>query len=154
MDANVFLRNKKDYLKAIFDIGEQTGKKANPSNVSKGLRTAKDNDGQRLFTSDEFLTTKQIASFFSRLAAKRNVDTDEELSDEESYEIERRSALKELKDAVMCDVSIQHSHPIVYDAYNLCDIVHKSKLSAFSIAMLNNICLAFGLDTTRVAWVA
>ena len=70
------------------------------------MRAAKDNDGQRLFTSDEFLTTKQVASLFSPLAAKRNFDTDEELSDEEANETERQSALQELKDAVMSDVSI------------------------------------------------
>ena len=114
------------------------------------MRIAKDNDGERLFTSDEFLTTKQITSFFSRLAAKSNVDTDEELSDDEADEIERHSALQELKDTVMSDVSIQHSHPIVYDSYNLCDMVQKSKLSTFSIAMLKNICHAFGVDTSTI----
>lgn len=122
----------------------------NPLSVSQAMRTAKDSDGQRLFTSDEFLTTKQIASFFSRLASKRNVDTDEELCDEEADEIERQSALQELKDTVMSDISIQHSHPIVYDSYNLCDMVQRSKLSTFSIVMLNDICLAFGLDTSTI----
>ena len=145
-----FSSKQKDYLNAIFDIGEQSGKKANPSNVSQAMRAAKDNDGQRLFSSDEFLTTKQIASFFSRLAAKRNVDSDEESDDERSNEIEHQSTLEELKDAVMSDLSIQHSHPIVYDAYNLCEMVQNSRLLAFSIAMLNNICLSFGLDTSSI----
>ena len=88
----------------IFDIGQQSGINANPSSVLQGMRTAKDNDGQRIFTSNEFLTTKQIASLFSRLAAKRDVDTDEELSDEEADEIERQPSLQELKNAVMSDV--------------------------------------------------
>ena len=101
--------------------------KANPSSVSQGMRAAKDNDGQRLFTSNEFPTTKQIASLFSPLAAKRNFDTDEELSDEEADETERQSALQELKDAVMSDVSIQHSHSIVFDCYNIYVIWYRNQ---------------------------
>ena len=89
-----FSSKQGDYLKAIFDIGQQSGINANPSSVLQGMRTAKDNDGQRIFTSNEFLTTKQIASLFSRLAAKRDVDTDEELSDEEADEIERQPSLQ------------------------------------------------------------
>lgn len=150
-----FSEKQKEYLKAIFDIGQKSGRKANPINVEKEMRQAKDSNGARLFESHEFLTSKQITSFFSRLAAKRNVDIDEESGDEESgskeeVENERQSALHEMKDTVMSDVSLQCSHPIVYESYNLCEMVEKSKLNTFSIAMLKNICTDFGLDISHI----
>lgn len=140
-------------MKAIFEIGKQSGQKSNPSSVSQAMRKAKDNNRERLFTSDEFLTTKQITSFFSRLAAKRNVGKDEEISDDqEADEIQCQSDLQELNDKIYTQshISIQYAHPIVYDAHNICDLVQKSKLSSFSIAMLQNICEAFGLDTSSI----
>lgn len=70
--------------------------------------------------------------------------------DEEADEIQCQSDLQELKDAILTDMSIQHAHPIVYDAHNICDLVQKSKLASFSIAMLQNICEAFGLDTSSI----
>ena len=41
--------------------------------VTKSMMTARDETGKRMFSSAEFLMTKQITSFFSRLAAKRNL---------------------------------------------------------------------------------
>ena len=41
-----FTDNQKQYLKAKFQVGEQTGKKADPTEVSKAMRTAKDSNGE------------------------------------------------------------------------------------------------------------
>lgn len=46
-----FSLKQKEYLKAIFEIGKQSGQKSNPSSVSQAMRKAKDNNGERLFTS-------------------------------------------------------------------------------------------------------
>ena len=54
-----------------FDIGEQTGNKADPQKVSTDMRNAWDEQNNRLFTSDEWLTKTQIKGFFCRLTAKR-----------------------------------------------------------------------------------
>lgn len=62
---------QKKYLMAQFNIGEQTGHKVDPVTASKSMRKAKDVDGARLFSADEFLTSKQVASFFSRVAKKK-----------------------------------------------------------------------------------
>lgn len=62
---------QKEYLMAQFNIGEQTGHKVDPVTASKSMRKAKDVDGARLFSADEFLTSKQVASFFSRVAKKK-----------------------------------------------------------------------------------
>ena len=105
---------------------------------------ARDSEGNRLFTSAEFLTSQQVASFFSRLAAKRRLPHVTSGSDEEADDAETESALQELSNAVMREVSLEH--PIVYDYYNICS----SKLSSFSIQMLREHCNFFEIDTSHV----
>ena len=72
-----FTDKQKQYLNVRFQIGERTGKKAEPSSVSKARRTAKDSKGERLFGYGYFLTNQQISSYFSRLAAKWRVEVDQ-----------------------------------------------------------------------------
>ena len=95
---------------------------------------ARDSEGNRLFTSAVFFTSQQVASFFSRLAAKRRLPDVMSGSDEEADGAERESALQELSNAVMREVSLEY--PIVYDCYNICDLISSSKLSSFSNQML------------------
>jgi hypothetical protein len=59
-----FTDNQKQYLMSKFSIGESTGNKANAVSVAKSMITARDSNRQRLFSSDEFLTSQQISSFF------------------------------------------------------------------------------------------
>ena len=54
-----------------------------------------------------------------------------------------------LRDKVLSEVSIQNSHPIIYDSYNICELVLNSKLSSFLVSMLRSICEAFGLETSE-----
>ena len=58
-----FTARQKEYLTTKFNIGESTGCKADAIVVSRDMRTARDSDGKRLFSSDEFLTSQQITSF-------------------------------------------------------------------------------------------
>ncbi|KAI8514043.1 hypothetical protein Bbelb_083670 [Branchiostoma belcheri] len=46
--------------------------------VSKAMRHARDSQGQRLFRVNDFLTTQQVSSYFSRLAAKRRKTTEDD----------------------------------------------------------------------------
>ena len=39
-------------------------------------------------------------------------------------------------------------HPITYDAYNLCDMVSKSKLKSFLVSVLKEICDFLNIDVT------
>ena len=48
---------------------------------------AKDEDGNRLFHPDEILTSKQILSIFSRLAAKKKLETDSDANDIDEEEL-------------------------------------------------------------------
>ena len=59
-----FTEKQRDYLSSKFRIGQATGQKADAASVSKSMMTARDSNGQRLFTSAEFLTSQQVSSFF------------------------------------------------------------------------------------------
>jgi len=142
-----FTDKQRQYLNAKFQIGERTGKKADPADVSKAMRTAKDSNGERLFGYDDFLSSQQVSSYFSRLAAKRSVEVDQPDSDEETP---GENIQQVLRDKVLSEVSIQHAHPIIYDSYNICELVLNSKLSSFSVSMLRSICEAFGLETSEI----
>lgn len=143
-----FTANQKDYLTKKFDLGEISGRKSDPESVARAMMAARDSEGNRLFTSAEFLTSQQVASFFSRLAAKRRLPDGTSGSDEEAADAETESALQELSNAVMREVSLEH--PIVYDCYNICDLISSSKLSSFSIQMLKEFCIFFEIDTSHV----
>ena len=79
-----FTENQKQYLNAKFQIGERTGKKADTTEVSKAMRTAKDSNGEKLFCYGGSLTSQQISSYFTRLAAKRSGEVDQPDSEDET----------------------------------------------------------------------
>ena len=65
----------KAYLNAKFELGERTGLKADPNQVSAVMRNARDEENNRHFSREEWLTQNQIKSYFSRLAsAKRTTN--------------------------------------------------------------------------------
>ena len=65
-----FSVNQKTYLDDKFEIGQQTGNKADPIQVSQDMCRTKNAESTRRFTVDEFLTSQQIQSYFSRTAKK------------------------------------------------------------------------------------
>ncbi|CAH3144818.1 unnamed protein product [Porites lobata] len=111
------------------------GHKQNPEKVARDTRFAKKADGSRLFSSDEFLTSQQIQSFFSRLSCKLRhavevSDSDLQASqDEQEFCDTRQTVLEE----------VQLEHPIAYDNLNLCELTKKGNMKTLSIAMLKNI---------------
>ena len=74
--------SQKQYLTEVFQSGERTGHKADPSNVSKSMRKARNADGSFNFGAASYLTSQQVASFFSRLAAKRVAAADKPQDEE------------------------------------------------------------------------
>ena len=151
-----FSDKQKEYLTNKFLIGETTGQKANPAQVARSMITARDESGKRIFSSADFLTAKQISSFFSRLAAKRSLSVhslapvipDEDEEEENDEAVMTETAFGELRDHVMA--SVQLNHPIYYESYNLCHLMSKSKLSLFAITMLKDICEHFVIDTEDI----
>ena len=144
-----FSENVRQYLTSKFDIGEQSGRKEDPRQVSQDMRKAKGENGERLFSRAEWLTKAQIQGFFSRLSSSRRrragpspstaVDdkSDEGLIDEN--EVNHMSTVE----SVITEIGL--THPIVYDIYDLCDYVKKEKLNHFTVSMLKEICTFFEL---------
>ena len=65
----------KAYLNAKFELGEKTGLKADPSQVSADMRNARDEKNNRRFSREKWLTQNQTKNYFSRLAsAKRTTN--------------------------------------------------------------------------------
>ena len=65
-----FNDQQRKYLEAKFKIGQESGMKLDAEAVAKEMRRARGSNGERLFKVSEFLTAHQVASFFSRVAAK------------------------------------------------------------------------------------
>ena len=137
---------------AKFQTGEQTGQKADDASVSRLMRAEKDENDEQLFDCSEFLTSRQISSFFSRLASKRSLDHQEvnQSDDDEQIRAEKESQLQAMSKKVVSEISFQQAHPILYNDYSICELVKNSKLSNFPIQVLNDICTSFGLDTSQV----
>lgn len=141
---------QKKYLTGVFQEGERTGQKADPTSVSKAMRKAKQSDGSSIFGKSDYLTPLQIAGFFSRLSAKKTYSMDLPGQEEEleMHEIETEKAIEEIANEVTETFALQH--PIMYEKYNICEIVCQSKLSKFTIGTLQKICTALDLDITSV----
>ena len=82
----------------------------------------------------------QVSSSTSYLADED--DRDDLLSAMEEQELE------EMRQEVINEIPIQH--PITFQSYNVCKMAATSKLSKFSIAMLEEICKYFELDTSTI----
>jgi len=143
-------KEQNDYLTSKFRIGETTGQKADAASAAKSMMTARDSNANRLFTSSEFLMGQQFSSFFSRLASKRTLENDEmtESDIEENQNVEDEEAFSELRSEILQEVALSHS--ICYDSYNICELIADSKLSKFSIQMLQNICEHFDIPINDI----
>ena len=110
------------------------------------MRRAKDADGNRLFpNSKDFLTSQQIASFFSRLASKNkgaltaepelddeageddDDDKDNGDEDENAYSARQEKTMEDMR--ILATKEIGFSHPIMYDTYNICKLLTNEKHS-------------------------
>ena len=91
--ATRFPDNVRNYLQEKFDVGNVTGHKADPAQVSVDMRCARDELGRRLFAASECLQTQQIRSFFSRLAAaqRKKVKSPANLIEDEVRDLKSRA---------------------------------------------------------------
>ena len=128
-----FSDKQKNYLFTRFSIGEITGQKADAASVAKAMMTAKDVKGERLVTSSEFLTSQQVASYFSRLASKRTLKDHEHEEEDSDVEIDQREAAENEDDfsGLRSDILEQLAipHPIYYDCYNVCELIKNAKIN-------------------------
>lgn len=143
-----FNEKQKNYMTTKFNIGETTGFKANPADVAKAMMTTRDDNGDRMFTIEEFLTTQQVSSFFSRLASKKTLPNDNVQDDDDALAAENETDLQDLQELVVQEVSLQH--PIIYDRHNMCELISNSKMKRFAVPMLRQMCIHFDIDINDI----
>ena len=105
-----------------------------PAQVVADMRTARNENGDRLFSRNEWLNATQIKGFFSRMTAKQRrqgrLNSDIVFSTEDveclEYESERNAQVEE----VFGQLAVKH--PILYDVYDLCEYYENSKISFWS----------------------
>ena len=64
-----FSEKAKNFLVDVFWTGEETGKKANASEVASRMKSLRDDTGQKMFAKTDWLTEQQFARYFRRLTA-------------------------------------------------------------------------------------
>ena len=85
--ARCFSQQVRSYLEELFKVGQQSGIKADHAQVARGMRQAVDDDGTRVFPPEDWLTAKQVQSYFSRLAsANKQLSADEEEEEAEEQQ--------------------------------------------------------------------
>ena len=137
----------KDYLKARFDAGEESGRKADPYQVVFDMRNARTAENKRLFSRDEWLSRGQIQSYFSRLSVLKRKQTSRSDPAPVLHDIEdmvEEEIRWQQVDEVYEKMSVQH--PIYYDAYNLCELHQSQRISFFNVEMLKSICSHFEIS--------
>ena len=152
-----FPANVRNYLIKKFLVGEKTGRKEDPAQVAKDMRTACTIEGVRIFKRTEWLSKSQIQGFFSRTAAKakkgnltdieeNDLDVGDELDDDEDRDDEYaqladKEQLRSICESVVADIGV--THPIMYDVFDLCKMRYEEKLTSFTVKMLKEICNYF-----------
>lgn len=147
----------RSYLMKKFLIGEKTGRKEDPAQVAKDMRTACTTEGVRMFKRTEWLSKTQIQGFFSRTAAKvkkgnlpdieenyldvGGEQDDDEDSDEEYAQLADEEQMRATSEAVIADIDI--AHPVMYDVFDLCKMTDEKKLTSFTVKMLREVCNYF-----------
>ena len=81
------------------------------------MRTSRNPDGSRMFERKEWLTKSQVQGFFSRLAATRRKQGNQEEQIEEVYAEEEEQERHRVLENVSAQLSPRH--PIFYDSYCL-----------------------------------
>ena len=87
-----FNENQRQSFDDKFEIGQESGHKADPEIVSRDMRYARTEKGQRRFTVDESLSAQQVQGYFSRAAARFMRHTTAPQSGRESDESDIQAA--------------------------------------------------------------
>ena len=150
---------QKRYLNQKFNIGQETGHKLDAIMVSHHMRFAKDKNGEGLFLASEFLTQKQITSYFSRLSSKikkgkildlgtvTEIVKVDDSEDEDGLAAEDEHALNFIRRCIINECQLVH--PIVFDSFDLCKLSKTNNFTKLSISLLRTMWgfFSFGLLT-------
>ena len=143
-----FNEKQKSYLTSKFNIGQETGRKMKADVVSKEMRHARGEDGHRLFGVTEFLSVEQVSSFFSRMAAKVRQQKIT-ITEADAVAGVEEDNFHEMRNKVLSSLQLQH--PIVFDQYNVCDMVKSSTLKKLKMDMLQRLCEELNIDVPEMS---
>jgi hypothetical protein len=102
------------------EIGQQTGNKEDPTQVSQAMHHTKNAEGTRRFTLDEFLTPKQISPTFHKQRKIKNSSEQPDLEQHEFAAAEEETAYHCSKETVLGECKLVHqsytttSHPVSF----------------------------------------
>ena len=140
------------FLDLKYNLGEQTGKKSSGEDVASQMRRARGQDGKRLFAVNDSLTTQQISSYFSRMAAKRKNVTEAEVDTEERENL-IRDVTAEITEKLVAEeqqqpVSEDESRGCCYSyrRVNLCRMSRDELRAKLTLPNLKSICLKYGIQ--------
>ena len=106
------------------------------------MRRAHGSNGERLFKSTEFLTSRQISSYFSRPSVTTLQQTLTHEADLTTIEDEINFSAA--RDQVIATVTLQH--PITFDQYDICAMAEEDTLKSLKVSLLQMICQGLNLD--------
>ena len=156
----MFSQEQKKYVTEQFVIGEESGNKADPKQVSQDMRKVRSESGVRLFLGKDVLSSQQVSGFFSlffslfflaakiRKASPTEPEKPESDDDEQQNAVEAESLHSQLHEVVRDEVALRHS--IVSLSRNICNLVNANKLSSLSVGMLKEICESLGLNVDDI----
>ena len=90
------------------------------------MRHARGLNGERLFTSSEFLTTQQITSYFTSYFTRLSATVRQQTHEVDIAAIEDKINFSAAREHVMATITIQH--PIIFDQYNICAMAEEDTL--------------------------
>ena len=111
------------------------------------MLTAVDSRGNRIFSSEDFLTASQIAGFFPRLASKKTLSAEEE-HEEVLVGASQEVAIQELTSVVARE--FLPAHPVMWNGRNLCEMASDRKLDKLSLTRLRGICADLNIDMEEI----
>lgn len=130
----------KKFLENKFADGARSGLKADPAQLAKEMKVAKNKEGQFIFEPEEWRTTKQIRNLFSRLKVLQNQRGigEEMVTEEDIQALEAEIDADDLRTTVLNDI-VSPEHPIVVGVNNVCELVSSNKLRSLKLAVLKEI---------------
>ncbi len=143
-----------NYLTEIFNNGEKTGEKREPVDVAKEMKTLMMDDGERVFSQEEWLNKKQVFSFWSRLKSQRKLNV---VSSSNNAEAEMNGkeddadATAVAMDENHLGESVDLQHPVKAFGENICELVESNQIQDLDIELLRKVCKDLGLELSSRA---
>ena len=131
----------KEFLLRKFKDGARSGYKADPVQLAKEMKVVRNEEGYLVFMPEEWRSSQQINSLFSRLTAvqRQRGIREEDVMKEDVVAIQSEVARETPRTIVMNDMAMA-THPIVVGSNNICELVSSSKLHSLKLVVLRAIC--------------